>query len=394
MSDSENIRELYRNGRIGFITIDTSILIKYIHEPNTGMCKQLKIFYNHGIPLIISSIIKNELIRHKYDEYRDKKTKAETQLKALEKSIEIGVEIFKELEEKINLISPYKQACELLDDFTDTTECEFIEANDVQIGSVFEKYFKQEPPFGENEKKKNEFPDAFALMSLENLAESQSKQAIVLSSDKDWATYCNKSVHLICLTDLSGLIALFDKQDAVENLKNYINKRLSVSSDYNYFKKILYDEVNSDIEKLTPFSDSQSSFRYELTDEYLELASANFPPEIMVLSLDKKEFSFEVNLELDIIAHASFSFYVKDGIEYANIGSNHSIKKIKTYGTAVITIDFDEYINYEEGKACVVLSDLLATSLEDLYITNTSIYLDGFDVDHGEVEPSFINDCE
>lgn len=55
---------------------------------------------------------------------------------------------------------------------------------------VFDKYFKQEKPFGSGGKAK-EFPDAFVLAALEKYAkENKLDRIVIFSSDKDMLGYC------------------------------------------------------------------------------------------------------------------------------------------------------------------------------------------------------------
>lgn len=60
------------------------------------------------------------------------------------------------------------------------------------VESVFEKYFKQEKPFGAKGKDK-EFPDAFVLTSLEAFAKDKHiRHIIILSKDADMNEYESK----------------------------------------------------------------------------------------------------------------------------------------------------------------------------------------------------------
>lgn len=68
-----------------------------------------------------------------------------------------------------------------------------IDYSDLNIGNVFEKYFKNEFPFGGGDKK-NEFPDAFALDLIEKWCIDQKIKCRIFSSDKDFLNY--QSDHL------------------------------------------------------------------------------------------------------------------------------------------------------------------------------------------------------
>lgn len=51
--------------------------------------------------------------------------------------------------------------------FLDEFDADIVEHYDVDAARIFELYFSKKPPFGQG-KKKNEFPDAFALQYLED----------------------------------------------------------------------------------------------------------------------------------------------------------------------------------------------------------------------------------
>ncbi|GAB5417009.1 MAG: PIN domain-containing protein [Crocinitomicaceae bacterium] len=63
-----------------------------------------------------------------------------------------------------------------------------IDYPQINIGNVFKKYFASEFPFSSG-KKKNEFPDAFALVSVEKWAQEHKKQVILFSKDNDLLKY-------------------------------------------------------------------------------------------------------------------------------------------------------------------------------------------------------------
>lgn len=61
------------------------------------------------------------------------------------------------------------------------------------VEKVFSDYFEKKKPFGEG-KKKDEFPDAFVLTSLEKYSSEVHQRVIVLSNDSDMSEYESKSL--------------------------------------------------------------------------------------------------------------------------------------------------------------------------------------------------------
>ncbi len=77
-------------------------------------------------------------------------------------------------------------ASERFSQFAEVTSLKIVEAQDyVMIGNLIQKYFQAKQPFSETRKKKNEFPDAIALMSLETWANKNQTKIIVVTSDND-----------------------------------------------------------------------------------------------------------------------------------------------------------------------------------------------------------------
>lgn len=95
--------------------------------------------------------------------------------------------------------NPYPKR-EIKEEFFDSLQNKLKRANVVMlpypttgIETIFEKYFSGKAPF-DKEVKKHEFPDAFALRSVEEWCEQNKSKCVVLAKDKDMTMY--KSDHL------------------------------------------------------------------------------------------------------------------------------------------------------------------------------------------------------
>lgn len=87
-----------------------------------------------------------------------------------------------------------------------------IPVKNVSIESIFDKYFNQQPPFGEG-KKKAEFPDAFIIAALEQWCEDNKEFMYVISNDSDMKNACLLSRYLIPLATLDELFDLINAED-------------------------------------------------------------------------------------------------------------------------------------------------------------------------------------
>jgi len=92
------------------------------------------------------------------------------------------------------------------------TKTEVLRPPASSIDDVFEKYFGLEPPF--SEKKKEEFPDAFAISTLESWCSEHGEKLYVVGTDPDLSAACAASQHLLSLSRPSEFIDMVLRQDA------------------------------------------------------------------------------------------------------------------------------------------------------------------------------------
>lgn len=114
---------------------------------------------------------------------------------------------------------------EIIDKRFSKSNFEIIDYPTLNIQEIFNSYFKKKFPFGAGGKK-NEFPDAFALKSIEIWAEEKGIKVLAFSKDKDILNY--KSEHLQIIEDFD--LYLSDKIKEVEGVRH--QKRLDQIDDY------------------------------------------------------------------------------------------------------------------------------------------------------------------
>jgi len=92
---------------------------------------------------------------------------------------------------------------------------------------VMERYFASKPPFGTGDKK-HEFPDAFALMEIEEYAKQREIHVVAVSNDGGWLSFADQSPHIYCVRTIEELTAMFEAADAeVAQLTSRIEYALS-----------------------------------------------------------------------------------------------------------------------------------------------------------------------
>ncbi len=131
----------------------------------------------------------------------------------------------------------------------------------LNIEEIFKSYFEKKFPFGSGAKK-SEFPDAFALKTIEIWAESQEIKVLAFSKDNDMLNYNSKHLEIIedfelylsnKIKEVEGvkhkkrldqidLIINSQSQDIKENIKHWVENQLD--DDTKYFDYSNYYEIH------------------------------------------------------------------------------------------------------------------------------------------------------
>jgi hypothetical protein len=103
---------------------------------------------------------------------------------------------------------------------------QILTLDDVSATSVFDKYFAQQPPFGDKGKK-NEFPDAFACAALKVWCTKNKSRMYVVSADPDWRRACTNEPTLVHLQRLDELLEQFADSVVVTAIKESLTARMN-----------------------------------------------------------------------------------------------------------------------------------------------------------------------
>ena len=243
--------------------------------------------------------------------------------------------------EKLDPDAVGQELCDQFDTFLEETKAEIIEAMNLSASDVFEKYFAVQPPFGDVEKKKREFPDAFAIQALSEWAEYREKPTFVVSKDKLFRTACNESTHLIpkeTLKEVLDHVASDDEQLAVfvraETMKRIdeIEARAKVDfEDRSYYVEDEDGEAEVRVKKLTPavwpeiveIDKYQATLLLSITADYTAFLSYN---DSATASYDEGELMYverreeRVSRDQDLTVQIEVSFEQMDPDSFEIIG--------------------------------------------------------------------------
>jgi hypothetical protein len=155
-----------------------------------------------------------------------------------------------------------KDLCDQFDAFLRQTKARIINAGDLSIGDVLDKYFAAEPPFGDSEKKKHEFPDAFAVQALAEWAEDRNVPMFVVSKDKLFQDACGACSHLIPKSTINEVLdhvasddeqlAKFVRAETMKRISEIVAKAKAEFEDRYYWVEDQNGDAQVEIINLDP----------------------------------------------------------------------------------------------------------------------------------------------
>ncbi|MGQ3055438.1 MAG: PIN domain-containing protein [Roseateles sp.] len=250
---------------------------------------------------------------------------------------------------------------------------------------VLSDYFEGRYPFERTGDKKSEFPDAFALATLEAWGEKMVKQVIVVTEDEGCLWACDASKYLLGFRSLTDALRALNEGDqtrkiAAAELELFLVKELK--SEVSSLRKDLDALIGAEIERMDIELDADSEvphFDYDVdTVNLLSVipASTLRPPDLQVLSVGQHDLTFSWLFQVEVEVSARF---------YRIVGRN--LPQTHRYGapvdTRVITIDVEAVITLQtpDVMSAVALKHALVKSFD---FATSSLWLYFGDVDPWE----------
>lgn len=311
------------------ITIDTSSLERKGFRFENGLLKKLEQFDKKPISLVISEIVGREVLKHLTEKNAEVKIQSDKTVKLIKERYQYTD---KDLGELKRIISPSKSnediAKQRFKKFLDNTGAEIIKVNGrINLDDLIAKYFNSEPPFSAKGTKKNEFPDALALISLEHWASEMDKKILAVSSDSDWQSFGDTSKHIDVIEDLGEALAIFQPtSDATKfckilstNLGTIKTKNIATFIDSSLKKAVPELEVSVEADSYYFFEPDIPELTYKSFDFVRDI---NRNIIIRPIQTQDKLLAIEMKIRVYITAKCNFSFSKYDSIdkEYIDIG--------------------------------------------------------------------------
>lgn len=364
----------------GAITLDTSIFDRYKCRLETGMLAELHQFKGKPTGLVLSEIVIREVGAHLKKIITDSVRQVDGALKACEGDLVVSEETIKAARKMLvpkveirDIVLSRVQA------YLDATGGTVVGVEDhTSLQAVVVKYFAHEAPFSESGKKKNEFPDALALLSLEGWAKSQNTKILAVSMDGDWSRFAEKSEHIDVVTDLAKALELFQPDNTAFRFCGNFHELLSRESAHPLSEQI-FEMVSDEISAISPFGICDSPFMAEgeyvqLTVDEIEIVEDD---EIVPVQAQEHRLAVKARFLTSIIAESSFEFSVKDSIDkdYVSMGSSEASVEIELCVDALIELVGD-----------------FAGDPREIEVDNVQLLTDINDIDFGYLEPAWMHE--
>ncbi|MEI7708738.1 MAG: PIN domain-containing protein [Chlorobium sp.] len=361
-------------------TIDTCIFDNYNIDFGGGLLKQLEQFLNSPVKFIISDIIHNELKSHLTKKIHDARD-------VISKGLDISLEL------KLSDQLQNKKANELLigngaDDviaenrilnFYANTGAKMVCADSyVCLNDLIKMYFSVKPPFENQSKKKHEFPDAFALLTLESWAKKNKSKILVVTSDQGWKKFAESSLYIDVIENLRTAISHFQPHNAANTIIEELQTAI-IRQTANIILDKIEDAIKNSIENTDIFPEASSFYNLEgdtvyatyLSHKYIEQSGK---PEINVIRIGDGSLVIQLLVSITCEVSCEFSLYFRDTIDHEDIKISEVIREQEeTYLSEVL----------------VSLSGDFSQGLKQVFVSNVEVIETLSTVDFGDIEQNW-----
>ena len=304
-------------GDISAISIDTEVFIRKGKTFDHPVICSLTQFKDSDIDVVIADVVAREIEAH----LREDAAKTQSDLKKALRDHNKRWRRENSENECANFLicaDPIEFCEKELSGFKQNTGCEVLSLSNAngELERVFDLYFSQEPPFGTSKNKKSEFPDAFALLTLEAFAARNQKQLLCVSSDKGWLDFAEQSNHLVCVEELEDALTMFNA--ANQNLAEiFAGEWLTSNERIKFVKKVV--EKHLDFLDIYIRADSDVPFNAEPSSADLRDLDIDTTIKPQVIEVNEKLITFFIKVEASVYFEATFDFYVRSRVEKNHI---------------------------------------------------------------------------
>jgi hypothetical protein len=363
----EQIKACIAAGGVGAIALDTSVFDQFGCNLGYKTLRKLDQFNGTDIAVVFSEIVAGEVKAHIAKAAEESATALKIALGKYRKGWALDFDrAAREADLGLNE-DPAAFAERQFATFMQTVGATIAPVEGaVSLADVVRRYFNATSPFSRKEGKKNEFPDALALLSLETWAEANNTLVMVLSRDSDWMNYAAGSARLFCLENINEGLDYFNQEARFVATRVLAKLREGRAPELN-------ESIDNAIQAVLDDLDFQvhgaSAYNYEYTPASAVLQWWQLPEraEPLVVASDDESVTFSIDVVGLVAFEAEFSFFVSIDRDDVHFGS--SMQNVEERASFPVVITVTREIDPEP-------------EVLDIDVTRTRI-----DVDFGSIEP-------
>ncbi len=366
-------------------TIDTNKAIQGGLNLEGGLLAQLTQFKEGQIDLILSEIVVREIHKHLLDQVRKAKDSMSSAAAKVRSTQLVEGDAAAQLKALVDAISdPKKVAGARLTRYIEATGAETIPVGLAPMDAVVGSYFSSSPPFEPSGSKKVEFPDAIALLSIEEWAKKKGKKVLAVSEDGGWRAFGEKSDHIDVEPDFAKALEIVQEHaDATEK---------AVAEWLAALEEGKLEDAPAEVEERLRQSLSEWQFygegsgAYHLELDTVELSLSAYALgkfedayDITIVRIGSSQIVARIGVTFNATARAEFSLGAWDSIdkEYVGMGSQSAERELEFDGAFLLTLTGE------------LAQGIQALEVEDIEVVDAIGA-----VDFGEVEMDYYDDEE
>lgn len=373
--NEQQIKALISARKIFGITVDTAVFVNHQYNLRFGLLTSFDQVRKAKGRVLLSDIVLRELIGHLKAIASDTQKRLKSAFRKHCKHWRVDASHDALPDNLMIHADPNEFAKNQVQEYIKTVGAEIVPATgEVNVSeTVLERYFFTLPPFEHNKAKKAEFPDAFALTSLEKIVPNDGRFLLCVSPDKGWRSFAAESHTLICVPDLKKALGMFTEVGllSIDIVKVWWeNKKL---------KEKLEDEIKSAFDR----SLDNNAFTIDVSSRQ-EIEIGGIEPKI-------KSFDLVAARERSIINATdegiTFVVTLKASVSYA---VDISLFTFDPIDRNLVPLEVETHTRIQEDNFEVTIT-VTPEDDEDPDVIDVDITKSHISVQLGDIEPFFSN---
>ena len=350
--DADQLEQAIRDGNVKAISIDTSVFDQFECNLQYATLTALERYPKVGIQLVFADVTLTEVRSHIETALAAAQEKARAGLNQYGKAWRLDLSA-EEIRKRLGAPStPSERADHLVGEFTTRIGATaVVVADHVKTSEVLQAWTAGSPPFGAKEGKKNEFPDAFALLALESWARQNKTIVLAVSRDDDWAGFAKRSKHVVVAKNLKAALDLFNVADRAAALQ--IVERLNNAQQAAGLRSTIDRALELYLENFE--ADGNSYYYFEIENGPAAVAgwSVAEKSDVRVLAADADSLTIAFNIDAKMDFEISVELQQRDGVDkdYVSLGYHHFETQVERTLPVTLTLYREEGDADADGEA-------------------------------------------